>query len=255
MLGLGVDALWAAGLGAEEGVGALEGEVRTKVLGADFIISCEGFRSAALEDGSLVEQIGAVNDGERLTHIVVGDDDTDILVFQFCDDVLDVLHGDRVDTGKRLIEKDELGVDGKCTCNLATAALTTGKLDALALAHLMEVELIEKVLQTLQSLFLCELLGHLHHGHDVVLHGHVTEHGSLLRKVADTLLRTLEHRQLGDVLVIQVDLAGIRNDEAGDHVETGGLSRSIRTEEAHDLALLHLHGNTLHHSPGAIFLD
>ena len=47
---LGVDALWATGLGAEEGIGALECEVRAKVLGADFIISCEGFRSAALKD-------------------------------------------------------------------------------------------------------------------------------------------------------------------------------------------------------------
>ena len=50
MLGLGVDALGAAGLGAEEGVGALEDEVRTKVLGADFVVCREGLRSAALED-------------------------------------------------------------------------------------------------------------------------------------------------------------------------------------------------------------
>ena len=107
---------------------------------------------------------------------MVSDDDTDILVFQFCDDVLDVFHSDRVDTGERFIEKDELRVDGQCACNLAAATLTSGQLDALALAYFVEVELVEKVFQTLQSLFLGELLGHLHHGHDVVLYSHVSEH-------------------------------------------------------------------------------
>ena len=158
MLGLGVDALGAAGLGAEESVGALEDEVRAKVLGADFVVCREGFRSAALEDGTFVEQVCSVDDRECLTYVVVCNDDSDILVFELCDDLLDILDGDRVDTGERFIKEDELRVDCKRAGDLAAAALTTGELDTLALADLMEIELIKKVFQTLLPFLLCELL-------------------------------------------------------------------------------------------------
>ena len=50
VFGLGVEALRAALFGTEEGGGALEDEVRTKVLGADFVVCREGLRSAALKD-------------------------------------------------------------------------------------------------------------------------------------------------------------------------------------------------------------
>ena len=107
---------------------------------------------------------------------MVGDDDPDILILQFRDDVLDILDGDRVDTGERLVKEDELRVDCECSGNLTTATLTTGELDTLALADLMEVELVKKVFQTLFPFLLSELLGHLHHRHDVVLYGHVAEY-------------------------------------------------------------------------------
>ena len=186
---------------------------------------------------------------------MVGDDDSDVLVLQFCDDVLDILNGDRVHTGERLIEKDELRVDGESTCNLATAALTSGELDTLALAHLVEVELVEKILKTLLSLLFGELLGHLHHRHNVVLNCHMAEHRSLLCKVAHTLLRALEHRELCNVLIIKEDLTVIWNDKSGDHIEAGRLSGTVRTEEAHNLSLLDFHRDTFHNRSGAIFLD
>ena len=50
VFGLGVEALRTALFGTEEGSGALEDEVRAKVLGADFVVCREGLRSAALED-------------------------------------------------------------------------------------------------------------------------------------------------------------------------------------------------------------
>ena len=61
---------------------------------------------------------------------MVGDDDSDILVLKLCYDVLDILHSDRIDSGERLVKKNELRVDGKSPGDLATAALTSGKLDS-----------------------------------------------------------------------------------------------------------------------------
>ena len=80
---------------------------------------------------------------------MVSDNDTDILVFEFSDDILDILNGDRVDSSERLIKKDELRIDREGTRNLATTTLTSRKLDTLALADFMQIELIQKVFQAL----------------------------------------------------------------------------------------------------------
>ena len=73
------------GFGALYGDGLLQDEAGTEVFGADVLVGGEGFRSALLEDCALVKQVGAVRDRQSLTHIVVGDDDTDVLVLQFRD--------------------------------------------------------------------------------------------------------------------------------------------------------------------------
>jgi len=119
----------------------------------------------------------------------------------------------------------------------------------------MEIELVKQVLQTLLPFLLRELLRHLHHGHDVVLHAHVAKYRRLLGKISYSLLRPLEHRQACNLLVIKEDSSCIRHYQSRDHIETGGLSGSVRTKEAHDLTLVHFHRNPFHNSPGAIFLD
>ena len=143
MFGGGVDALGAAGFGTKESGGALQDEVRTKILGADFVVGGQFLRGSALENRTLVQKVRPVYDCEGLSHVVVCDDNSDILVFELGDDILDILDSNRVHTGKRLIEQDEFRVYGKCACNLATAALSSGKLDSLALADLMKIELVK----------------------------------------------------------------------------------------------------------------
>ena len=83
----------------------------------------------------------------------------------------------------------------------------------------------------------------------------MTENGSLLCKVAHAFLRALEHRQICDVLIIQIDLSCIWNDQTCDHVETSGLTCSVRAEESNNLSLLDLHGNAFYHGSRAIFLN
>ena len=116
--------------GAFYGLGTLEDEAGSEVLGADVFIGGKLLRSAFLEDDALVKQVGAVCDGKGLTNVVVRDDDTYVAVLEFGDDLLDVLNGDGVNAGKRLVQEDELGVYGKGAGYLAATALTAGKLYA-----------------------------------------------------------------------------------------------------------------------------
>jgi hypothetical protein len=83
----------------------------------------------------------------------------------------------------------------------------------------------------------------------------MAEDRSLLGKIADSHLGTLVHRETGDLLIIKEYLAGVRNDESGDHIEAGSLSCTVRSEKSYDLSLLDFHRHTLHDCSRAIFLD
>ena len=185
---------------------------------------------------------------------MVGDDDADVAVLEFGDDVLDVLHGDGIDACEGFVQEDELRIHGKGAGDFAAAALTAGELDALGLADLGEVELVDELLQAGFPLGLGHP-GHFHDGHDVVLHGHLPEDGSFLRKVAHALLGALVHGKAGKFVIVDEDASLIRDDLAGDHIETGGLAGAVGAQEAHDLALVHFHGDALHDRPDAVFLD
>ena len=185
---------------------------------------------------------------------MVRDDDPDILVLELGNDILDILHGNRVHTRERLVQKNELRVDGKSPRYLATPSLTSGELDSETLPDLGQIELVNQRLETLLTL-LPGHVGKLHHGHDIVLHGHLPEDRRLLGQISDTLLGTLEHRQAGNLLVVEEYPSVIRNYLACNHIETGGLAGSVRPEKSHDLALAHLHGDALDDSPHTVFLD
>ena len=122
--------------GLFSGGGALQYEVGPKIFRADILVRSQCCRSPFLKDGTFVQEICPVSDGERLTHIVVGDDHADVLVLELGDDELYVFHCDRVNSGERLVQKDELRIYGQGAGYLAAAPFTTGKLDAEALAYL-----------------------------------------------------------------------------------------------------------------------
>src|ERR1700761_7913239 len=57
------------------------------------------------------------------------------------------------------------------------------------------------------------------------------------------------HGESGDVPAVQVDLAVLAAGESHDHVERGGLSRSVRPEEADDFAAFDLQRQILQNLP------
>ena len=124
-----------------------EDEVASEVFLADIGVVGEGSGSAFLEDGAFVEEVGVVGDAEGLADVVVGDEDANVAFFEFPDNVLDVLHGDGVDACEGFVEEEEHGVVGEGPGNLGATALAAGELDALAVAYVLEVELVEQRLE------------------------------------------------------------------------------------------------------------
>ena len=188
---------------------------------------------------------------------MVRNDNADVAVFQFGDDVLDILHGNRVHPGERFVQENEFRVHGQRAGNLTAPAFTAGELDAEGFTDLGEIELRNQAFQPLLALgtgHLAGRQGHFHHGEDVVLHRHFPEDRCLLGKIADPQLGPFVHGQFGDLRIVQENMPAIRDDLAGNHVEAGRLAGSVRAEEADNLSLFHFHRDALHHRSDAIFL-
>ena len=183
---------------------------------------------------------------------MVGDQDADVLALQAIDDALDVLHGDGVHTGKRLIQHDEVRVDGQAAGNLGAAALATRQAVTQVLAHLLQVELADKLLQPVFLLGGSEV-GHLQHGADVVLNAQGAEYRSLLRQVTHAQLGAAVNRQGSDVHIVQEHASLVGGDKARGHVEGRGLTGTVGPQQPHDFALMHIDRHVVDHGALAVF--
>ena len=70
----------------------------------------------------------------------------------------------------------------------------------------------------------------LSHQTDVVLNAELAKNRGFLRQVGESLLGTDVHRQFRDILPIEENGALLGFQKAYDHVEGGGLTRSVGAE-------------------------
>src|ERR1700736_1036926 len=82
--------------------GGLEAELLAEIDAADIDVGDDLLRRAFHEHAALMKDVGAIDDVERLAHIVVGDQHTDAAILEMGDEVANVAHRDRVDAGERL---------------------------------------------------------------------------------------------------------------------------------------------------------
>lgn len=215
--------------------------VRSKFLGG-----------TGLEDGPLEHEVGPVGDVEGGLHVVVGDEDADVLGPEFGDDALDVFHRNGVNTRKRLIKQDETGVSGQGAGDLRSAALAAGERISVAAAYFFQAEFFDQPFQLLVALCFVEVR-HLQHGVDVVFYSELSKDRGFLRQIANTQLRALVHRHLGDVPLIQKNIALVGLDEADRHVEGRRFARAVGAEQAYDLTTVYVKRYILHYRAGAVF--
>ncbi len=167
---------------------------------------------------------------------MVGDQDPDAHVAKLADDRLDVQNGDRIDSGKRLVQQDETGSDRQRPGNLQATPLTARELVPLRTSHRDEVEVGDQLVHPASLLGAAETQG-LEHGAEVAFDGQSPEDGGLLRQIADPLLRPEVHGQIGDLDVIKEDSALVRPGQSDDDVERGRLAGAVGPQQPDDLPL------------------
>jgi hypothetical protein len=214
----------------------------------------EVFGCAGLEDFSFEEEVGAVGDGEGFVYVVVGDEDSDVAVFEVGDDVLYVFYGYGVDSGKGFIEEDELGVDCEGAGYFCSAPFASAEEVATVGAHALEAVFIEEGFELL-LLFGFGELRHFEDGHDVVLHAELAEDAGFLRQVADAGLSAPVHGQVGYLFSVKVYFAFIGFDKAYYHVEAGGFAGSVGAKQSDYLSLVYIDGDVVDYCAAFVFLD
>src|SRR4051812_20530270 len=187
----------------------------------------------------VVEQADVVGHGARRVDVVGDDQEGGVdLGVQVDDQLVEERGADRVETGVRLVEEHDLGVEDQGagqTGPLAHAAGDLARQLVLGADQTCEVELLHDDLADLRL----ALLGVLAEREgDVVVEVHRAEHGAVLEQhpeqLADLVELLLGTRR--DVDALDHDAALVRLEQADDGLEEDGLAGPGRAEHDADLA-------------------
>ena len=99
-----------------------------------------------------------------------------------------------------------------------------------------DTEFFQHLINTLLSGITIKLGDRFEHREQVIPYGQAPEDGGLLRQVSDPFASPMMHSKPTDVFTIKQDGALVAPDEAADHIEAGGFSSAVWTEQANDFA-------------------
>src|SRR5579883_178491 len=91
----------------------------------DLTVIAELSWSAGPKNRSIVDDISAVRDLQGFSDVVIGDQNADLFGFQMVNDLLDLEDRNRIDTRKRLVQKNEFWRDDQRSCYFHPAPFTT----------------------------------------------------------------------------------------------------------------------------------
>ena len=111
--------------------GNLQSEILAQVHLTDLPVCKDLFRSSGRNDRTPAHDVGARANSQRFSHVMVGDQNSDIACAQVADDALDVDHRNGIDAGKRLVEQDEARLGGQCACDLDAATFAARRRPAM----------------------------------------------------------------------------------------------------------------------------
>ena len=114
---------------------------------------------------------------------------------QVLHDALQLRDGDRVDAGERLVEQEELRLDGQRPGDLRAPPLAAREGVGGLPAQVRDAQLVEQLVEEHRLLAAGQVRPGLEDGRDVVLDGELAEHRGLLRQVGDAQARAPVHGQ------------------------------------------------------------
>src|ERR1700677_255533 len=171
----------------------LHPEILAQVEPPDVGMFDDGGRWAFRQHMSTMNDVGAIDQSERLAHVVVSDQDADAAALEMPHEILDIADRDRVDAGEGFVEQYERRFSCKSARDLATPPLAARQRYRGRLAQPRNVELFEQGIERRFARLSVGLVD-LQHCPDVVLDVQAAENRGLLGQIADPQARALIHR-------------------------------------------------------------
>src|SRR6185312_6802208 len=225
---------------------SLQRESFAEIDPANFAIAHDLLGRAFLQNLAFMDDVGPVDDVERIAHIVIGDQNADTAILQMTNQIADVVHRDGVDAGQRLVEQDVGWMGRKAARDFHAPALTTRQRDRRRVPHMRHAELRHQFLD--HSLKARRIAFHqFGGGADILFRGEATEDGRFLRQVADAHAGAPIHRHGRNVVAVKLDGAVVHRDQSSDHVECGRLARAVGTKQADDFTAAQCQTHGAHH--------
>src|SRR5690606_19972608 len=91
-----------------------------------------------------MDDIGAIDQAERLSDIVIRYQNTDASGCQMADKLLDVGHGNGIDACERLVEQHEIRLARQGTCDFEATTLTARQCDGRGFPEMPDMEFLQK---------------------------------------------------------------------------------------------------------------
>lgn len=223
---------------------ALDSEILAEIDPSCLWVVDQSLGSSFDENFASVDEVRAVGDAERFAHVMVGDKDGEVTLFEFANNLLHVGNSDGIDPREGFVKKNEGGAGDKRASDFEAAAFATGE------------SIRTTFREALNAKFLKEFVGAPIHfrardgerfedGHDVFVGGEAAEDGRFLREVSDAHLSAFTHRYARDVLVVENDPSLCGTDDTNDHIKGGGFSGAVGTEKANNLTGVDLNVDTV----------
>src|SRR5690606_39688172 len=80
-----------------------------------------------LQNAPFKHDVGFMGNGQSLLHIMIGNQDSDIFIYQTAYNFLNIFNGNRIYSGKRFIQKNKIRACCKTPCNFSSSSFATGK--------------------------------------------------------------------------------------------------------------------------------
>ncbi len=103
---------------------------------------------AFVEDGAVVDEVGAVHEFQGFADVVVGDEDAEAAFAEAADNFLDFIDGDGIDAAEGFVEEEKLRAGDEGAGDFEAALFAAAEGVGLALGEAGEVEFVEEGLET-----------------------------------------------------------------------------------------------------------
>ena len=165
--------------------GGLEVEPLPEVKLSGLFVANEKLAAALGQDLALMNQVGAVDDAERLADVVIGHDHADAARFQLENHLLYLCDGNRIVRGEGLVHQQKLGARHERAGDLQPAPFAAREGKGLLLRDVSEVQLVEVVTHPLGA-FAAGHAGGLNDRENVLLDGKLAKNRRFLGQVTES---------------------------------------------------------------------